>query len=164
SSISGGRGSSCRSFARRFRRGVSHKVSSTCETRCFTGGSSSMNPEDKEQLLDMIRTGGRRYQSCRACGIEPEAFDVAMMSDRQFARDVLQAESEADEEIEDALRQAALAGNVAAAVKWLQSRIPDRWGADQKSQTVHNHLQLSPEERKSIIARLVEAKRIEDAK
>jgi len=76
----------------------------------------------KEEFLKMLREGSRRGAACEAVDITREAFQQHYNDDPKFAQAVEQAEIEASELIEDALFQAAMAGNVTAISMWLQKR------------------------------------------
>ena len=76
----------------------------------------------KEEFLKMLREGSRRGAACEAVDITREAFQQHYNDDPKFAQAVERAEIEASELIEDALFQAAMAGNVTAISMWLQKR------------------------------------------
>lgn len=80
-----------------------------------------------EQLLDHLANGLRRGKALAAIGISRQTFAVRMREDEHFARRVEQAEMAAHEAVEDALFEAAKAGNVNAQVFYLKNRLPDRW-------------------------------------
>lgn len=81
----------------------------------------------KERYLKLLREGGRRGASAKTIGIHRETVRAHMKADKDFAKAVNQAETEAHELIEDALFQAALAGNVTAQQVYLYNRMPDKW-------------------------------------
>lgn len=81
----------------------------------------------KRAYLDLLRAGGRRHASARLVGVSPQTVINHMHQNPEFAEEVSRAEIEADDEIEDALRMAAISGNVTAALAWLYSRRPERW-------------------------------------
>jgi hypothetical protein len=78
-------------------------------------------------FLDLVRAGKRRGAAAQECGVSRETVRLHMARDPAFAAEVEDAELDAVEKVEDALYQAALAGNVVAAQVWLYNRAPDRW-------------------------------------
>ena len=100
----------------------------------------------KKEFLNMLREGQRRGAACAATGITRETFRQHYNSEPEFADAVNQAEMEANELVEDALFQAAIAGNVTAIQVWLYNRDSDRW-AD-KRQTKMEHTGKDGEELK----------------
>lgn len=81
----------------------------------------------KEEYLELLRAGGRRHASARAIRIDPGTVVNHRREDPDFDAACELAEMEADDEVEDALRMAAISGNVTAALAWLYSRRPERW-------------------------------------
>jgi hypothetical protein len=81
----------------------------------------------REMFLDHLREGGRRGASAKAVGVSrPTVCDYARKYPA-FAAEMSKAEAEANELVENALFQAAINGNVTAALAWLYSRDPERW-------------------------------------
>lgn len=81
----------------------------------------------RTKYLENLREGMRRGAAAQDVGISRETARLAYNAEPEFAAAVEQAEMDANEEIEDALREAALSGNVTAAQVWLYNRVPDRW-------------------------------------
>lgn len=81
----------------------------------------------KADYLDMLRQGNRRMAAAEAIDVAYSTIWRAMKADDDFARAVELAERRADEEVEDALYQAAISGNLTAIQVWLYNRWPDRW-------------------------------------
>ena len=81
----------------------------------------------KEELLQALRDGSRRTAACESVGISRQTFYDALKDNPDFHEKVNQAERDANELVEDALFQAAQAGNVTACQVWLYNRSPDRW-------------------------------------
>lgn len=81
----------------------------------------------KAEYLDLLRNGGRRQTSARAVGIDPSTVAEHMNKYPEFAVEVSRAEMEANEQVEDALFQAATSGHVTACQVWLYNRVPDAW-------------------------------------
>jgi len=83
--------------------------------------------ERKKAYLELLRGGGRRHASARAIGISPWTAVNHMNNDPEFRAAVEQAEMEANENVENALYEAALAGNVTAIQVWLYNRAAGLW-------------------------------------
>jgi hypothetical protein len=85
----------------------------------------------QEEYLDALREGGRRGKAARAIGIDQSTVWRHMRDEAghltEFGHAVLQAEAEADEEVESALYDAAVSGNVTAIQTWLYNRRSDKW-------------------------------------
>lgn len=87
--------------------------------------------------LEQLQSGGRRYASARAIGISPATVVNHRKADPEFDDQCNEAEKEADDEVEDALRMAAISGNVTAALAWLYSRRSERWSDTRKVEVKH---------------------------
>lgn len=83
--------------------------------------------DKREAFLGHLRNGVRRMAAAEAVGVVYSTVWRAMDGDPAFKSAVNDAEMRADEEIEDALYQAALAGNVTAIQVWLYNRRPLQW-------------------------------------
>jgi hypothetical protein len=94
-----------------------------------------MTPERVAKYLDSLRAGNRRGMAARAAGITRDTVWRWRRLDPDFAHDEAQAELDAHEDVEDALYQAAISGNVTAIQVWLYNRMPDRW-RDQRNLSV----------------------------
>lgn len=81
----------------------------------------------RAEFLELLRQGKRRRTACRLMGMSPNTMYAAIARDETFADEVRAAEDESDEEVENALREAAVSGNVIAAQVWLYNRQPGRW-------------------------------------
>lgn len=81
----------------------------------------------KAAYLELLRQGGRRHSSARAVGVTPQTVINHRESDPAFSDACDKAEMESDDDVESALRMAAVSGNVTAALAWLYSRRPERW-------------------------------------
>ena len=88
---------------------------------------SALNSEQRTSYLDALRSGQRRLLAARECGLDPLMVLAESQADAAFAQAIVMAEMEADDEVEDALRMAAISGNVTASLAWLTQRRPDRW-------------------------------------
>jgi len=86
----------------------------------------------KAEYLDLLREGGRRQTSARSCGVDPSTVVDHMNKYPDFAIAVSYAETVANEQVENALYQAATAGHIVACQVWLYNRKPDDW-ADRRN-------------------------------
>src|SRR5712692_6464675 len=81
----------------------------------------------RAKYLQLLRKGGRREASARACGVSPDLIYLLKKEDAEFAEEAEKAEMEANSLVENALFKAAIHGNVVACQVWLYNRAPDRW-------------------------------------
>jgi hypothetical protein len=88
----------------------------------------------REIFLDLLRKGVRRTQACKKAGISRPTFNKCMNNNKKFAAEVAQAETDANELVEQAMFSSALKGNVTAQQVWLYNRDPDRWSDKRNSQ------------------------------
>jgi hypothetical protein len=88
----------------------------------------------REIFLDLLRKGVRRTQACKKTGISRPTFNKCMNNNKKFAAEVAQAETDANELVEQAMFSSALKGNVTAQQVWLYNRDPDRWSDKRNSQ------------------------------
>lgn len=84
----------------------------------------------REKFLVMLRGGGLPNKSIRKVGISPATLKRAMILDPAFAEAVSLAEEEAAEDIEEVLRERALAADPWAVKEWLSKRSKPRWSDD----------------------------------
>jgi hypothetical protein len=95
----------------------------------------------QKDYLDLLRDGGRRGKSARAININVRTINAHMRDPgtgqlTEFGRAVLEAESEANEEVETALFDAAVSGNVTAIQTWLYNRCDDKWSPRTGAQAI----------------------------
>jgi hypothetical protein len=115
----------------------------------------------REIFLDFLRKGIRRTQACKKTGIGRGTFNRCMNANPKFAAEVAQAETDANELVEQALFNSALKGNVTAQQVWLYNRDPVRW-QDKRNVTIGGdkenplEINLSGEELNAEIKRLVD--------
>ena len=88
----------------------------------------------KDEYLELLRQGGRRYASAKAVGVTPQTVNAHVKDDPNFAKAVDEAEVEANEQVEDALFMTATSGNVTAMQVWLYNRAPGRWTDKRQSE------------------------------
>lgn len=87
----------------------------------------TFGPTKRQAYLDKLREGLGRCAAARAVGVDPDTPAIHRRKYPEFAVACEQAELEACEQVEDALYQAALSGNVVACQVWLYNRAPERW-------------------------------------
>lgn len=90
-------------------------------------GAKKLTAKRRELYLQALREGKRRGAAAREIGMTRQALWWVRQNDAEFGAAAEEAELEANEVIEDALYQAAQAGNVVAVQVWLYNRMPDRW-------------------------------------
>lgn len=98
--------------------------------------ATAITDAKRTKLLKLLREGSRRGAACTAVGISYHTFRTRMKSDSAFAVEVVEAEAEANELVEDALFSTAIAGNTTAQMFWLSNRDPERW-MDRRKQDLH---------------------------
>lgn len=81
----------------------------------------------KDEFLKLLAKGVSRSNACKKVGIHRSTFNAHYKKYPRFREQVLQAEMDANELVEQALFKAALDGNVTAQQVWLYNRCPDRW-------------------------------------
>ncbi len=91
----------------------------------------------RDQYLQHLADGMRRGVAARAVGVTRQTVREFWKDNPDFQQCMDLAEMDADEAVEDALRNAALSGNVPAAFGWLYNRRPDRWQDRRNFQVTH---------------------------
>ena len=81
----------------------------------------------RTRYLELLATGSRRGIAARTVGVTPKCVWDYRRQHTKFRKAESMAEMEANEQVEDALFQAAISGNVVACQVWLYNRQPDRW-------------------------------------
>ena len=112
----------------------------------------------KSKYIELLANGGRRVVSSKAVGVSYECVRLHMQKDEIFADRVSEAEIEANENVENALYQAAIGGNVIAMQVWLYNRAPDHW---QDRRNVKHTDKMDPKEASERLARILGVK-VED--
>ena len=90
----------------------------------------------KAEYLKELRSGLRRGAAAESVGVTRWTVRNHIKEDPEFGSACLEAEQDAIEEVEDALYDAAIAGNVVAIQVILYNRDPQRW-ADRRR---HEHI------------------------
>ncbi len=107
--------------------------------------------ERKEAALDALRRGSLRAAAARSAGVSKQTFYTAMKTKSgrltAFGKAVLDAETEALGEVENALWENAVSGNVPSMIFWLCNRAPDEW-----KQQMHRKLEYSGSVKSEIVS------------
>jgi len=90
--------------------------------------------EVKEKLLEMLRSGVSKKTAIEACGISRGTFYAHLRADSTFKEDVVRAEAESIDLVEDALFDKCLRGNVPAITFFLKCRRPAKWSEKPKDE------------------------------
>jgi hypothetical protein len=80
--------------------------------------------KERDTFLEHMRAGMRRGAAAEAMGLSRREVLDEIAEDADLERDVLDAEGEATEHVEEAIYQAAVSGSVAAAKLWMDLRRP----------------------------------------
>ena len=81
----------------------------------------------REKFLALLREGVGKCQAARSLKLDPHTPSEYAREHPEFGTAVEDARLESIEEVEDALFQAAVSGNVTACIFFLANRAPDRW-------------------------------------
>lgn len=79
-----------------------------------------VTPDQKEEFLEHIRAGMRRGAASDVLELDRRKMRDYIEENADFEAAVLDAEIDATEHVQEALYQAAVSGNVAAAKAWLE--------------------------------------------
>ncbi len=83
--------------------------------------------EKKRVVVESLRNGSTRAAACRAARIDRKTFYVWLRKDSRWAARVEEALTAQIGAVEDALFEAALAGDVKAQIHFLRCRAPEKW-------------------------------------
>ena len=93
-----------------------------------TGGNKKkFDKVKKTRYLELLSEGIGRIKASKEVGIHIVTVERHMNKFPAFRDACSLAEMEADEEVENALFEAARSGHVAAAFGWLYNRRPEKW-------------------------------------
>lgn len=109
-----------------------------------------------QKYLRHVAAGKRITEACRLADLSYDAVKSRRLRDPEFAELEKQAEAQAAEPIETSLYQAALSGNVPAAIKWLEKRSTQRWPSDKIQIESNTNIELDVTDNLKNIAALVE--------
>ena len=116
--------------------------------------------EGWDKFVDHVRKGLRISEAAKRAGYSYTSVQARMREDPAFKEKVKLAEAEAAEPVEDSLFNAAINGNVPAAIKWLEKRSADRWPGDKVSIEQKNVYEIDAGDRVgniiALMARLAE--------
>ncbi len=83
-----------------------------------------MTGEQQIEFLEHMRNGMRRGAAAEVLGLSRRHVIEFISGNEEFEKDVLDAEEQATEHVEEALYQSAVTGSVSAAKLWLEMRKP----------------------------------------
>ncbi len=81
----------------------------------------------QEKFLQLVSEGSRRGIAAESVGVTRQCVSYLAGHNEEFAKALELAEMDANEQVEDALFQAATSGNVVAIQVWLYNRSPQEW-------------------------------------
>jgi len=91
------------------------------------GHNGKFDKQKKLRYLELLSDGIGRIKASKDVGVHIVTVERHINKNQAFKDACSLAEMEADEEVENALFEAARSGNVAAAFGWLYNRRPERW-------------------------------------
>ncbi len=106
------------------------------------GPRLQLNKDKYDLYIRNLIKGNRVSEAAKNAGLTYAQVHKRREIDPDFRELELQAETQAAEPIENALYEAALSGNVPAAIKWLEKRAPKRWPGDKVQIEQTNTLEL----------------------
>lgn len=89
--------------------------------------AGAMTPNAKMQYLGLLMEGVSRSRAARAVGMTNSGIRQAMAADARFREDVEQVMAERNDDVEQALYETAMRGNVEAQKFWLTNRDDSEW-------------------------------------
>ena len=91
----------------------------------------------REEYLSLISEDGLgRHRAAKQVGVSPPTVVSYAKDNPEFAEARDQAEMEANEQVENALFNAAKSGHVTACQVWLYNRMPDRWSDKRQTSNI----------------------------
>ena len=88
----------------------------------------------KKSFIELLKAGNSRKAALEAVGVTRYTLRNHMLKDPDFATEVLDAEADAVEIVEDCLFDKCIRGNATAIFFYLCNRRPDRWRSINKLQ------------------------------
>ena len=107
------------------------------------GHNGKFDKQKKIRYLELLADGIGRVKASKDVGIHIVTVERHLNKNQAFRDACSLAEMEADEEVENALFEAARSGNVAAAFGWLYNRQPDKWQDRRNSRAERSLIQLN---------------------
>ena len=101
-------------------------------------GRKKFSQRRKNQFVKLLAEGLRRTAAAEQVGVAYSTIHRNLMRDETFAAAVDDAEMHIDDQVVDALFEAATSGNVPAATYWLNNRRPQEWGDRKKVEAEHS--------------------------
>lgn len=99
-----------------------------------------LNSLQKEDFVELIRRGVLKYDAATRLGVSVPQIEYAVRNDPDFRADLEDAQREATEPVENALYEAAKAGEPWANKFWLAHADPVKWGDKPKQITITHEL------------------------
>ena len=91
------------------------------------GHNGKFDKQKKLRYLELLADGIGRVKASKDVGVHIVTVERHINKNQAFKDACSLAEMEADEEVENALFEAARSGNVPAAFGWLYNRRPEKW-------------------------------------
>ena len=92
----------------------------------------------KEQVIACLQKGGGILQAAEKVGVCRTTIYAHMKRDEAFAKEIDAARDRSDENVVNALYEAAIAGNTTAMIFWLKNRQPNQWRDRHDFKVEHN--------------------------
>lgn len=108
-----------------------------------------------EKYLKGLEQGMRISEAARAANLNLHTLYTKRRRDPEFRQREQEAETIAAEPVENSLWDAAINGNVPAAVKWLEKRAPERWPSEKMVVETKTTLEIEAGDRITQIAALM---------
>lgn len=108
-----------------------------------------------DKVVTYVENGLRLSDAAKRAGHTYSGLRKRIAMDPEYAKRIAEAEMKAAEPVEDSLFNAAINGNVPAAIKWLEKRSPERWPGDKTIIEAKNVYELDVSDRMKNIASLV---------
>lgn len=106
------------------------------------GPRLQQNKDKYDMYIRNLIKGNRVSEAAKAAGLNYRQIVNRRKVDPDFIELEMQAEQQAAEPVENALYEAAISGNVPAAIKWLEKRASQRWPGDKVQVEQKNVLEL----------------------
>lgn len=101
-----------------------------------------------EEIKDWVRNGATDEEVIKRLGISKRSFYEYKREFSQFSHSLKESKEIVDSQVENALLQNALKGNIVAQIFWLKNRRPDKWrekpvdNVDDQRETINVNLKI----------------------
>lgn len=82
--------------------------------------TAALKPAQQNELIELLQRGASPAGACQQIGIDVSVFAETLQSDVQFRERITNIKSTLTQNVETALYQAAMKGNVSAQKYWLE--------------------------------------------